>query len=173
MRTALAFGLAILALASIGCGAITKRLDSLTDDQLANYSHDAAYELTDHGVKFALEKGSTATVQKDGGIADQALRTVVIPLFSKADLGTVSASTIDSAFAGLKSKVSGGTLDILMLVAKSALTQITLPANPTDKMNPRYHRALLSFFTGMAEGVEKALNIPGPAPAPIPAPPPK
>ena len=172
MRTALAALLGICALASVGCSYVTKRLDALTDEQLASYSHDAAYELTDHGVKFALKKGSAATVQKDGGIADQALRTVIIPLFSNATLGTVSASAVDTAFAQLESKVSGGTLDVLLIVAKSALTQITLPPNPTDKINPRYHAALLSFFNGMAEGVEKALNIPGPAPAPGASPPP-
>jgi hypothetical protein len=172
MRTALAALLGVFALASVGCGYVAKKLDALSDDQLAMYAHDAAYELTDHGVKFALDKGSPATVQKDGGIADQALRNIIIPLFSNAPLGTVSASAVDTAFAQLKTTVSGGTLDVLLIVAKSALTQVTLPPNPTDKINPRYHATLLAFFNGMAEGVEKALKIPGPAPAPGASPPP-
>ena len=79
-------------------------------------------------------------------------------------------SAVDGVFAQLKGKVSGGTLDVLIIVAKTVLTQVTLPANPAEKINPRYHGALLAFFTGMAEGVEKPLNIPGPVAAPPPPP---
>ncbi len=172
MRMALAAVLGLLAVSSVGCSYVSKKLDGISDDQLAMYAHDAGYELTTHAIALAQEKGSAKTVQADGGTADQILRTVVIPTFSKADAGTVASSSLDTAYAQLKAKVTGSTLDQLYLVSKAALSMVTLPTNPADKINPRYHQALLSFFTGMAEGLEKKLGIPGPAPAPAPTPPP-
>jgi len=172
MRMALSVVLGLLAVCSVGCSYVTKKLDAVSDDQLALYAHDAGYDLTGHAVALAQEKGSAKTVQTDGTVADQVLRNVVIPIFSKADVGSVAASSLDTAFAALKTKVTGSTLDQLYLVSKVALTMVTLPTNPADKINPRYHQALLSFFTGMAESLEKKLGLPGPAPAPAPTPPP-
>jgi hypothetical protein len=159
----------LLAAASAGCAVekqVAKELDSISDADLASYASKAAAQLTDHAVKLALEKGSKATVATEGALADQILRNVLIPMLSKADVGTVASGSLDTAYAQLKAKVGGGTLDQLYLVSKVALTLVNLPTNPADKINPRYHQALLSFFTSMADALEKDLGI-----APPPQPP--
>lgn len=172
MRMALAPLVFLLAVASAGCAIekqVAKELDSISDADLASYASKAAAQLTDHAVKLALEKGSKTTVTTDGNLADQVLRNVLIPLLSKADVGTVAAGSLDTAYAQLKAKVSGGGVDQIYLVSRAALTLVSLPENPADKINPRYHQALLSFFTSMADTLEKDLGIaPPPPPAVVP-----
>jgi len=179
MRTALlATLLALVAGPLFGCKAIQSEvqaakaaLDKLSDDELAAYVHDGALELTSHGIKFAMSRSpnSAATIKNDGTIADQTLRAVVIPMFKDAPLGTVASGALGVAQAQLSAKLQGSSLDTLILVAKSILTQVTLPKNPDDKLSPRLQKALAAFFTGMAEGDEKELSIPGPTPTPAPS----
>lgn len=166
---------AFAGLSQIGCGAVGTAKDALaklTDDELAAYVQAGAKEATSFGIGFAMKKypDKAAQIRTDGQNADQVLRTVIIPIFSKVSTGSVARSAVTDAVALLGSKLSATQADGILLVANTVLTMVPLPANPADKLDVRTAKAVAAFFTGMAEGDESALGLPNPTPAPAPAP---
>jgi hypothetical protein len=174
MPKALALAAAIAAFSAVGCSSVTHALDRLSDDELAKFLETSAQKTTQAGIQFALKKNpdKAAQIQKDGLAADQVIRGPILTALSGSSGGTVLKSAFDVAMSQLSSKLSGTTLDNLILVANIAEAQLPLPV--TGALSPRLQKALVGFFTGMAEGLEAALKIPGPTPppAPPPAPPP-
>lgn len=179
--------LAILPLMFVGCSAISTarhELDSIPDDQLASYLEKAGQSATAVAVKFAINSypDRTTQIQKDGAVIVQTIRTIIVPALTNAPLGTVAKGAIDLAISQLSKQLAGSPLATVASVAETVSTLVPLPQNPADKLSPRLQKATSSSFLGIAEGLEKALNIPPPAPAasgspgpgaPPPAPPPK
>jgi hypothetical protein len=158
--------------ASVGCSTVTNAIDRLSDDELAAYLQTGAKDATKFGIAYAQKKypDKAPQIKADGKNADVALRGTIIPSFSGASTGDVARAAVDQAIAFLANKLSSAQIDGLVLVANTVITLVPMPKNPTDKLSPRLKKAVAAFFTGMAEGDEEALGIPGPAPAPNPAP---
>lgn len=163
-----------MAFAAIGCRTINHALDSLSDAELAAYLEDGAKIGTSRGIGYALKKypDKKDQITKDGKIADDTIRNVIVPVFSGAKSADVTRAALDQMIMLLASKLSTSQIDLLVVIAGTVATQVPMPANPADKLSPRTKLGIAAFFTGMAEGIESALGIPGPTPVPPPAPPP-
>lgn len=162
--------LAILPLCIVSCSsvtaAVTHELDSISDDQLASYLEKAGSSATRVSVKFAINTypDRTVQIQKDGAVIVRAIREVIVPALTNAPLGTVAKGAIDLAVAQLSKQLTGSPLATIASVADTVVELVPLPANPTDKLSARLQKGIASSFLGIAEGLEKALNIPPPAP---------
>src|SRR4029077_10904743 len=166
----LAVLLGVLSFASVGCTAIKHKLDGISDDQLAAYLEEGAQFATSKGISMATKKwpDRAAQIKTDAIAIDKAIREVVIPAFS----GEPTAQVLTQILAQITAKVRNTTLDTFELVFEGVLLQVPLPPNPTDKLSPRTTKGIIGFFTGSAEGIEKAEGLPNPTPAPVPPPPP-
>lgn len=168
MKKILALIVAAFPILSVGCSSIKHATDRLSDDELAQYLETGAKEATRFGINYALKKNpdKAAQIQKDGQIADDVLRNVIVKTFSGATTGDVARASIDQAIQLLAGKLTNAQIDGIVLIAGTVLAQVPLPANPTDKLSARTKMAVAAFFAGMAEGLEAALNMPAPAPPP-------
>lgn len=152
------------------CSSVTHALDRLDDDELAGYLNHGAREATRFGIDYAKKKypDKAVQIQKDGETAAGVIRNLIVKSFSGAATSDVARSAVDQAIALLGTRLSGSQVDGLVLVAGTVLAQIPFPKNPADKLDARTRKAVSAFFTGMAEGIETALNLPGPAVPPAP-----
>lgn len=172
MKTLLALLLAVLSLSSIGCTAVKHKLDSLSDDELAMYVEEGAQVTAKYGLSLAAKKwpNEADKIKADAIVIDNALRTIAIPAFSGASTAQVTKATLDQVIRQLGDRIKGTKLEQYEMAFASILYQIPLPATVTEGLSERTLKSLAAFFTGIAEGIEKAEGLPGPVPTPVPAP---
>lgn len=156
----MAFAVAVLL---AGCSQIAQ----IPDDQLAQDLNIAAKTAVKYSLQAALRKAPAADAPRiaaDATTVDGVLTKTVIPTFSGASTADVIRSTVDTALALLKSKIT----DPRVIAAIDAgveivLLDVKLPATPTGKLDARTLKALNGVFTGISAGIETVFP---PAPAP-------
>lgn len=168
---ALIFAVAIAA-GMTGCKAIAAaehKLDNLSDDQLAGYLELGAQATAKYGIQMASKKfpNEAPRIKTDAIALDNLIRQVVLPAFS----GAPTAQVLTQMVQQISAKVRNTTLDAYELPIQAILLDVPLPPLPTDKLSPRTVKGIVGFFSGVAEGIESAENLPGPTPAPVPPPP--
>ncbi len=150
-----------------GCLASCSQVDQLSDDQLAADLTAGAKAAAKYSLAAAVKKfpAEASKIQADALVVDHVIQKTVIPAFSGAETGTVLRSAIDSAMGLLRGQISDQRVLAVILLAETAITtELTLPANPTDKLTPRTSKAVLGIFTGISLGIEGVFPPPPPPP---------
>lgn len=157
--------LALLALCAVSLLGGCKVVNQIPDDQLAAGIKTVSYNSVYFGLKAVLANnpGKYQQLSADVAATTNILRTNVIPVFSGATTGDVLVAAVDQALSQLS--VSSTVSDVIKVALAIVETQVTLPANPADKLDPRTKGALLAFFSGTADGLDQAVkDTPAPAP---------
>lgn len=163
----------LMSLPMMSCSSVTKALDNVSDADLASFIETGANKGAAFAIKYAMSKYPEKATQilKDAAVADQVVREVMIPLFTKASLGTLTKGAMDVAISQLSAKLTNSPIESIVSVISGVVEGLPLPPNPTDKLSPRLQGAIAGGFTGLAEGIESQTNTP-PPPVTPPAPPP-
>jgi hypothetical protein len=167
-----------IALSATGCSAIKSaehKLDSLSDDQLAQYLEEGSKAAAKYGIQAANRKfpGRAAQIKADFQVVDDAIRKVVLPALA----GAPTAQVLGQVVQTVTDKLKNTTLDNYEVYVQTILLSVPLPANPADKLSARSVKGIQAFFMGIVEGGEEAEGIappptPAPTPGPAPTPPP-
>ena len=141
-----------LSLALVGCN----QVNQVPDDQFAASIENLAKTGSEYGLKLAIDKKPEKAEQivKDAKIAVDVIKTTIVPTFSGAATGDVLRSAVETALTQLNEKISPEIRAAIQLVLGIVSTQVTLPANPADKIPERTRLALAGFFKGLAAGLE-------------------
>lgn len=156
----MAFSAAVLLLS--GCSQIAQ----IPDDQLARDLNIAAKTAVKYSLQSALRKApaDASRISVDATTVDGILTKTVIPAFSGASTADVVRSSVDTALALLKSKITDPRVAAAVDAGvEIVLLDVTLPATPTGKLDARTLKALNGVFTGISTGIE-AVFPPAPAP---------
>lgn len=141
-----------LSLALVGCQSVNQ----VPDDQFAQSIQDLAKTGSEYGLKLVIDKKPEKAEQivKDAKIAIDVITKTIEPVFSGAATADVLRSAVDTALTQLSEKISPEIRAAIQLVLGLVATQVTLPANPADKLPDRARKSLSGFFKGLAAGLE-------------------
>lgn len=146
--------LALVALTFTGC----KTVAQIPDEQFADGIHTLTYNSTYYGFKAVLNNNPAKYTQlaADVKTTTDIIRNNVLPIFTGASTGDVLNGAVNTALAQLS--VSPAVTDVIKVALALVETQVTLPANPADKLDVRTKLALAAFFSGVAEGLDQAVK---------------
>lgn len=136
------------------------QLDKISDDDLQQGLSIGARHAVSYGLKLAFKKfpAEAKKIAADADIAYTILTKNLIPAFDGSTTADVTRSVLDTAFTLLKDKVKDArVLEVADIAVEFILANVKLPAKPTDKLDERTQKVLLGIFTGMADGIKKAL----------------
>lgn len=158
--------LALLALFALTFVGGCKTIAEIPDDQFANGIHTLSYNSTYYGFKAVLNNnpGRYAQLTADAKTTSDIIRNNVLPVFNSTT-GEVLVGAVNLALSQLS--VSATVSDVVKVALSLVQLQIKLPDNPAAALDPRTKLALAGFFSGIAEGLDKAVaDTPAPSPAP-------
>ena len=165
MKLLAAFALAFLTFVG-GC----KTINEIPDEKFADGIHALTFHSVYYGFKAVLANnpGRYEQLTTDAKKASEIVRTNVLPVFNGATTGDVLRGAVDRALAELSVATSvADTIKVALILVE---TQLTLPENPADSLDARTKMALSAFFTGVAEGLDKAVaDTPAPTGNAVPA----
>ena len=162
-----------------GCTRVEKMVDSLTDEELADYVYKGAKFTGKAGIKAALEKypDHAEDIKADALLAARLINNNVLPVFNGATTEDVLRGAVDTALAELADKLSPATVEVIRLAMVVVVTEVDLPDNRAEKLSVRAKMAVSAFFKGLADAVAEVFPpepVPAPEPvvepAPVPAP---
>lgn len=156
MRILLAPLAIVLALSTSGCTAI----GNLSDEDLAKDIQIGASKAIEAGAKLAFDKypDKVAAIKKELAAASLIVKTNIIPSFV-TPTGEVLTSAIKTAMTLLESKITNEQMRKNIILAAEILeANVTLPANPLEKLDARTAKALIGLFTGISLGLDAALS---------------
>lgn len=158
--------LALLALCAVTMFGGCKTVAEIPDDQLAAGIKALSYNSVYYGFKAVLANnpGKYQQLAADVATTTSILRSNVIPVFSGASTSEVLTAAVDQTLGQLN--VSSTVNDVIKVALVLVESQITLPTNPAEKLDARTKGALLAFFTGVADGLDKAVADTPPPPPP-------
>jgi hypothetical protein len=136
-----------------GCSQVAK----IPDDQLAQDLNIAAKTAVKYSLQAAVRKtpADASRIAADATTVDGILTKTVIPAFSGASTADVVRSSVDTALALLKSKITDPRVAAAIDAGvEIVLLDVTLPATPTGKLDARTLKALNGVFTGISAGIE-------------------
>jgi hypothetical protein len=156
-RLTLATGL-LLVLTQGSCVQIA----NIPDDTLAKDLNIGAQKAVEYGLKLLLKKvpAEAQAILDNAKLANEVLKTNIIPIFSGASTGDVLRSAVDTALAQLWAKATPQIRDAIQLTLTLLSANIPLPANPADKLDERTRKALSGFFSGLSAGIDAVVSKP-------------
>lgn len=155
--------LALCALAFLGgCSTVAE----IPDNEFADGIHTASYNSAYYTMKAVLRNNPAKYTQiaADVKLTTDIIRTNVLPVFTGATTGDVLMSAVDTALSQLS--VSDTVTDVVKTALVLVRLQIKLPDNPATALSVRTKLALLGFFSGVSEGLDKAVADMAPPPPP-------
>lgn len=158
--------LALLALFALTFVGGCRTIAEIPDEEFANGIHTISYNATYYGFKAVLNNnpGRYAQLTADAKTTSDIIRNNVLPVFTSTT-GEVLVGAVDLALSQLS--VSSTVTDVVKVALSLVQLQVKLPDNPAAALDVRTKLALVGFFSGLAEGLDKAVaDTPAPSPAP-------
>jgi hypothetical protein len=141
-----------------------------TSGQIIVNTPDATYSIQQSAASVttlalkALSKddASFQSVKVKSQIAQQAIETVVLPLFKGQDLNSITAATAAQALSLLDGKIDPTLKGVIQLAVNAALVFLKLPDNPTTKLTDEQRAMIVALFQGIDQGITSFLLWTGP-----------
>lgn len=99
-------------------------------------------------------KDTADKLKADALVAVKAIRENILPILGGEPTGQVVVDTVNTVLGGLDIDIS--IKNIISSSIKIIITEVKLPENPTDQLDPKLKATIVGLFTGIANGLEGA-----------------